>query len=155
MGIRIAKKEDLKNILILDKEFAKEYKSFEVFQDNAWTDKYGFEYYTNIIDNNENAEIILYELDWKIVWYIEAEYNIIEKEFWNEVFARLHEFYVIISCRNKWIWWKLYTYFQDRAIEKNCTIIRLETNFHNTKWQNFYKNMWFEENAIVFDKKIK
>jgi hypothetical protein len=63
MGIRIADIKDLETILLLDKEFALEYKSFEEIQDNSWTDKYGYEYYKNVIENDYNAEIILYEQD--------------------------------------------------------------------------------------------
>jgi ribosomal protein S18 acetylase RimI-like enzyme len=66
----------------------------------------------------------------------------------------MYEFYVISWYRSQWIWRKLFTFFQKSAVDKKCTIIRVSTSFTNLEGQKFYKNIWFHESEIVFDKKI-
>lgn len=154
MNIRKANINDINIILDLDFHFTSEYKNFEKIQDVSWSKKFWKKYYENLILNEENFDVILADIDWKIVWYMEVEHNYIEEEFRKEIISKIIEFYVIKEYRDKWIGSKLFDFFQKEAKSKWSTMISIYTNLENIKAQNFYETHWFTKRAVIMDKKI-
>lgn len=154
MIIRKANIYDIDNILNLDFLFTSEYKNFEDIQDVSWAEKYWRWYYKNLILNEENFDVILAEIDWKAVWYMEVEHNYIEEEFREEVISKIIEFSVLEEYRNKWIGTELFKFFEQEAKIKGSTILSIYTNLENTKAQKFYETNWFVKRAVIMDKKI-
>ncbi len=158
MKIRKARKEDLKDIAELDKQFWKIHKGIDPFIEpgkKLTLKDYAKNANSFINKKEKNKFKFVGELDGKVVGIIKFEIQKNDKFFKVRKFGYLDSVTIHEDYRGKGFGKELTNFALEFLKKKGIKFVKFHTNWKNKKAINVFRKMNFKEKNIMFYKELK